>query len=175
MRKTWTLALAFVAAVALAACGDKGGSGGGGGGGGGGGPAGAWTFDVDQIVKVGLDEAKKKLAEMPEEQRKMAEAMMNPEAMKSMMEGMFKNAKFELKLNADKTASMEASGLPGEEGGTGTGTWEQNGDKVVITPKTKDGKPITEEKDKKPLELLWKNGVLSIQSDGGPTMPLKRK
>ena len=52
----------------------------------GGGVVGTWTLDLQKAIDLGMAEAKKKLAELPEGQRKMAEQMVGGKAAREMME-----------------------------------------------------------------------------------------
>ena len=97
------------------------------------------------------------------------------EQAKQMMRGMLKDARVELTLSRGGGATFEMAGFPGMTGEKGEGTWTRSGDKVVVTPKTKDGKPVTGE-DAKPMDLTFKDGVLSLKPDeDAPTFALRRK
>jgi hypothetical protein len=82
---------------------------------------------------------------------------------------------FTFDFKADHTATMNAD--MGEKTETGTATWEQSGNKVTITPKTKNGKPVSGDEDAKKREFTLEGGNLVFKpgEDAPFTMYLKRK
>ncbi len=157
------LAVGFVAV----GCGDKGG---------GGGsydpksPVGTWSLDTQPIADA--------MKPMVEGMKKMVEAMpAGPEKEKQLKDveekmGALAKMKMELTLNKDGTASFDAD-MPGEKHETGTGTWTQDGEKVTIVQKMKNGKPA-EGKNAEPKTLTFKDNKLTA-TEGGVTMGFKRK
>jgi hypothetical protein len=191
MRKFLGFAAVATFALTLVGCGDKGGGSGGGAAGGAGsgsvvasGPAGTWVIDGSGLKEAmrpklaeELEKGKAGLKDMPAEQREMAEKMMpSLDKMLDMAFEQMSKMSMELTLDAGGAASFTAD-KPGQAGGTaenGKGTWKLEGDKVVITPTEKNGKPVTEEDKKDVPPLFFKNGKLMMEADG-LSIPFKRK
>jgi len=137
MRKSF---FAGVALLLVVACGGKGGA------------EGTWTVDTNALVDMAVAEGKTRGAEVTAEQR-------------AMFAQMFKDAKMELVLKGDGSASMTMAGLPGTASEAMTGTWTQSGDVVTITGKTKNGQPAQGD-DAKPQPLTLNGDKLTMTKDG---------
>lgn len=170
MKRIFAILVALAVSAGVTACGDKSS----GGGAGGGGVVGTWTLDLQKAIDMGMAEAKKRLAELPEDQRKAAEEMMGGKAAREMMEKQLGGMKMEITVSADKTFSAIMQAPGGEKGETNAGTWEETGGKYVFTAKTKDGKPATGA-DAKPVEGRLVGGQLVLSMPDGPELALKRK
>lgn len=173
--RSWISVAACVLALGVAGCGDKGGGGSplggsgvggssasGSGSGAASGVVGSWEFDVDALVDAMLGATQgmmeKMLSSLPPEAQ--AEARKQMPTREKMKEDMSKRSAV-FTFSSDGTASFVGK----EEGGkdeTGTGTWKQDGDKVIVTPKTKDGKPV-EGKDASPKTLRFRDGALFLR------------
>lgn len=173
MKRTLAIFLALAVAAGVTACGDK--SGGAGVAGvAGGGPVGSWTMDVEKFLDMGMAEAKKELAKLPEEQRKMAEQMMGGADARKMMAEKLGGMKMEVNVAADKTFTVTAQ-EPGEtKADVMAGTWEEKDGKYVFQTKTKNGEPASGA-DAKTVEAKMVGGNLVLTMPEGPEMAFKRK
>lgn len=155
--------IAFVLGVAVSAtcvgCGDKGGGAGGAAAVDPKSPVGTWKADMSPIVgmlKPMLEMATGMLANAASPEAKAA-AEKNVTEAKEKIAAMEK-AKIVLVINKDGTCSMDMD-MPGEKPEQGTGVWKLDGEKLTITQKTKNGKPV-EKDDAKDLE--FKDGKLKM-------------
>lgn len=170
MKRIFAILVALAVSAGVTACGDKSS----GGGAGGGGVVGTWTLDLQKAIDLGMAEAKKKLAELPEDQRKMAEEMMGGKAAREMMEKQLGGMKMEFNVAADKSFTAAMQGPGEEKAETNVGVWEETGGKYVFTVKTKNGQPATGEVAK-PVEGRMVGSNLVLSMPGGPELAFKRK
>lgn len=63
-----------------------------------------------------------------------------------------------LEFKADKTYTATQTGGPDKSTHKSSGTWSQSGNKVSVTPKTRDGKAVTGEQAKPKVYTLSKDG-----------------
>jgi hypothetical protein len=166
MKRIFAILVALAVSAGVTACGDKSS-----GGGAGGGVVGTWTLDLQKAIDLGMAEAKKKLAELPEDQRKMAEEMMGGKAAREMMEKQLGGMKMEFNVAADK--SFTAMQGPEKRSPRPTGRLGRDGGKYVFTVKTKNGQPATgESREARGGSHGGANLVLSM---GRPELAFKRK
>jgi hypothetical protein len=158
------------AAVLLGAACNKGG--GGGAGGGGGGVVGAWTIDTDSLVTAMTEMAKKQPGADPSQMPAEARAGME-QMMRDMVKAQAAKMNMTIEFKADGTASM--TGTMSDENVSGTAKWHMNGNEVVLTERTKNGKPEPDSGDKEP-KMLLKDGKLVMTAEGMPfEIAFKRK
>ncbi len=169
MKRTFAFLLALAVAAGVAACGDKSS-----GGGAGGGPVGTWTMDMEKVIDMGMAEAKKKLAELPEDQRKMAEEAMGGKAAREMMTKQLAGMKMEVEVKADKSFTVTAKEPGSDKADVMAGTWEEKGGKYVFQTKTKNGQPATGA-DAKSVEAKMVGGNLVLTMPEGPELAFQRK
>jgi hypothetical protein len=142
------IALAFIAAISLNACGK--------GGGGGGSYAGKWQLDK-AATKSGMEaQLKKEAKDNNEEYDPNAANMLN-----AMVDGMV----FEVELKGDHTFSAHmVMPFAGDE--SRTGTWKSDGNGILLTA----------ENETEPGRMELKGGKLHMVSDGdSPPLVLQRK
>jgi|GEM_PF-4943736 len=169
MKRIFAFLLSLAVAAGVTACGDKSS-----GGGTGGGPVGSWSIDLEKAIDMGMAEAKKRLAEIPEDQRKMAEEAMGGKAAREMMTKQLAGMKMDVTVAADKTFTVAASEPGGTSTDTMTGTWEEKNGTLVFTTKMKNGQPATGA-DAKTVEAKMVGGSLVLTMPGGPELAFKRK
>ncbi|MBS1717895.1 MAG: lipocalin family protein [Armatimonadetes bacterium] len=77
------------------------------------------------------------------------------------MDNMVKKSSFKLEFKADHTYNVNAK-TP-REAFTTSGTWVQNGNKITVTPKIKNGKPFTAKPIIYQISLDGKSIIRDIQ------------
>lgn len=128
------LAVALAALVAFPACGgdDKAGL------------VGTWELHLPSAIKGSGEFFKSKVAEMPEEQREMAQGMFD-----NMLKAM-EASSGTVVVNADGTwtSTIRMPDFPSLEltDTKEAGTWKLDGDKVTVTATTEDGKKLDKPK-----------------------------
>jgi len=189
-------AAVLLCATAFAGCGDKST------GGGGGGVLGTWKMDISPMVDAQrgpmMDQLKAQFAEatakmkdatpeqlveikkvaleqVPPDMKPLAEAFfVSEDAAKAVAEKMLAekmssiHGTLELKSGGVFSASMQM----GPEKQDMSGEWKQDGDKITMTAKIKDGKPVTGE-DAKSVVIQVKDGKL-VSTDPGMPMSFVR-
>lgn len=171
MKRTFAILLSLALAAGLVACGDKSS----GGGAGGGGVVGSWTMDMDKVMDMAMAEAKKKIGEMPEDQRKVAEEAMGGKAMREMMAKQFGSMKMDVTVSADKTFTVSAQEPGSDKADAMAGTWEEKDGVFTFTTKTKNGQPATGGDAKSVRAKMAGGNLVLSMPDGGPELAFKRK
>ncbi|GMV88633.1 MAG: hypothetical protein AMXMBFR81_15640 [Chthonomonas sp.] len=136
-------------------------------------PAGKWTGKLD-ISKADMMKSAPK--DMPADQRKQMEAMMD-----SMLVSL-KKMTFSMTVNANNTWKMVVKGAPGAAGpngkpqpdSTAEGKWTQKGDKVTFEQTKENGKAKPKDAHSTKSMTLSKDGktMTMVENQGGQTIKI---